>query len=413
MIDLERVRQETPGVEQVIHFNNAGSSLPPAVVVDTVTEYLRHEARMGGYEAAAESEAEIQDVYRLAARLVGARKSSEIAITENATRGWDMVFYGLKFTPGDRVIVGSADYGSNAIAYMHHAVGQGAEIRVVQSDQFGQIDLIELEQELRHPRARMVSLVHVPTQSGLINPAERVGELAHRYGVLYFLDACQSVGQFAVDVQDISCDVLSTTGRKYLRGPRGTGFLYVKEAAQDRLQPAFLENGSAIWDTPWSYAVKEGAHRYESWEKSYALALGLGAAIRYALDIGLESIEARNKLLANEFRKDLGNIPEVEVVDPEGPKSAIVSFTVGGDSGNERVKSALNRLGINVSISRPTSSQWDLPARGLTSVIRASVHYYNTRLEVQTVVEAVRKTVMSNADNLASATGSESIRGQV
>lgn len=413
MIDSDLVRQDTLGVERVIHFNNAGSSLPPKSVVDTVTEYLRYEATVGGYEAVAEREDEIQEVYRLTARLVGAESVSEIALTENATRGWDMVFYGLKFMPGDRIIVSSADYGSNAIAYMHHAAPQGAEIRVVRSDQFGRIDLVELEKELKHPRARMVSLVHVPTQSGLVNPAECVGELANRYGVLYFLDACQSVGQLAVNVQDISCDVLSATGRKYLRGPRGTGFLYVNQAAQERLQPAFLENGSAVWDGPWSYAVKSGASRYESWEKSYALILGLGAAIRYALNIGLTNVEARNERLANELRSGLKDIAEVEVADPEGRKSAIVSFTVLNNVSSEWVKSALYRRGINVSVSRSTSSQWDLPTRGLTSVVRASVHYYNTSWEVATVVEAVREIVESNGDSSASGADSEPIRGRV
>lgn len=408
MIDIGRVRRDTPGVERVIHFNNAGSSLSPDPVVRSVIDYIRLEALTGGYEIAAQYRGQIDEVYELAAQLIGADKASEIAITENATRGWDMVFYGLKFRPGDRIIVSAADYGSNAIAYLHHAVPQGAVVRVVRSDRRGQLDLVQLEQELKHPRARMVSLVHIPTQSGLVNPARDVGLLAKKYGVLYLLDACQSVGQVSIDVRDIGCDVLSATGRKYLRGPRGTGFLYVADAAQDQLKPAFLENGSAVWDDPWSFSLKSGATRYESWERSYALTLGLGSAIRYALDIGVDNIQERNGLLAEELRTGLRSIPQVAVADPEGPRSAIVSFAVDHEIGSERLKAALYELGVNVSVSRCTSSQWDLTSRGLSSVVRASVHYYNTSGEVHSVLDAIKSIV---AGNVGSASTVGSVKG--
>lgn len=395
-IDIEAARRDTLGVEERIHLNNAGCSLPPRSVTDTVIRYLSEEARHGGYELKAQRAEEISQVYETIANFIGAASGEEIALCENATRAWDMVFYGQEFTEGDVILTCAAEYGSNAIAYLHHGGRQGAEVRVVPNDPSGQVDLDLLAKELENPRVKLVSMNHVPTQGGLVNPAAEVGKLANESGTLYLLDACQSVGQMPIDVDTIGCDVLTATGRKYLRGPRGTGFLYVRQSAIEKCPPAFLENGSAVWDTPWTYALREGATRYESWEKNYALLLGLGEAVRYASDLGVQAIWARIQHLAGYLRDSLAAIEGVTVEDQGEQKCGIVTFSTRTGQ-HADLQGCLSRAGVNVSVSRQTSSQWDLPARDLGSVIRASIHYFNTVEEVDQFVDLLAEHVQEQS----------------
>ncbi|MGI5486295.1 aminotransferase class V-fold PLP-dependent enzyme [Microtetraspora malaysiensis] len=382
-IDVERVRDETPGCRDLVHLNNAGCSLPPRDVVDTMTEYLRTEASLGGYEVQRDRSEQIEATYTSLASLIGARPS-EIALADNATRAWDMVFYGMRFTPGDRILTCQSEYGSNAIAYLQQAKRFGVETTAIGNDPSGQIDLAQVERELGDGRVKLVSMTHIPTQGGLINPAAAVGALAEAAGVPFLLDACQSVGQLNLDVRELRCDVLTGTGRKYLRGPRGTGFLYVREEAMDTFEPAVLDNGSAVWTSPTAYEMNPDARRYETWEKNYAAVVGLGAAVDYALALGMDAIETRVLALGDLLRRTLVGVEGVRVHDLGQSRCGIVSFTVEGVASDD-VRCALADNGVNVSVSKSTSSQWDLPSRGLTSVVRASVHYYNTESEIEHV----------------------------
>jgi cysteine desulfurase/selenocysteine lyase len=394
VIDLERVRADTPGVEHVAHFNNAGSALPPQQVVDAVVEHLQREAEIGGYEAAAERKDRWEHTYDALARLIGAHRD-EIAVVENATRAWDMAFYAFPFEPGDRILTGRAEYASNWIAIKQIADRTGASIEVVPDDESGQIDVAALER-LIDERVKLVSLVHVPTQSGLVNPAAEVGRVTRAAGVPLLLDACQSTGQLPLDVDAIGCDILSGTGRKFLRGPRGTGFLYVRRDLIERLEPPFLDLHAADWQPDGSYRIRDDARRFENWETYYAGKVGLGVAVDYALAIGVANAWERIQALASRLRAELDEIPEVTLLDRGAILGATVTFTVAGSSAVD-VQRRLASERINVSVMEAASAQLDFGERGLDQVVRSSVHYYNSDEEIDVLADAVRRAKTSQA----------------
>jgi selenocysteine lyase/cysteine desulfurase len=383
MIDVARARRETPGCEHVTHLNNAGSSLPPQTVLDAVVGHLELEARVGGYEAHEQNEAAIEHFYGAAAELLGARRE-EIAFASSATRAWDMAFYAFPFEPGDRILTAVAEYSSNYIAYIQIAERTGVEVIPVPNDEHGQVSVDALR-ELVDERVKLIAITHVPTNGGLVNPAAEIGAVAREAGIPYLLDACQSVGQLPVDVEEIGCDVLSATGRKYLRGPRGTGFLYVRSSVLERLEPPFLDMRAADWVEPDRYELRPDALRFEEWEQAYAAKVGLATAIDYALGWGADAIWERVAALGERLRARLGDVEGVTVRDLGAVRCGIVTFTVDG-FGAEELKDRLARERINVTVSPRSSTLLDSEERGLPDLIRASVHYYNTDEELDRLV---------------------------
>jgi cysteine desulfurase / selenocysteine lyase len=379
-IDVERVRAETPGCEERLHFNNAGASLMSRAVIDTVVAHLELEGRIGGYEAKDATKADLDHVYDAAARLVNC-SPDEIALLENATRAWYAVFSAISFGPGDRIVTGRAEYVSNYLAYLRVARAAGAEIVVVEDDAYGQIDVAKLAAELERG-ARLVTLTHVPTSGGLVNPAAEVGRLTREADIPFLLDACQSVGQMPIDVEAIGCDFLSTTGRKFLRGPRGTGFLYVGRRRLNELDPAMPEVGSASWTARDAYTHKQGARRFETWEASHALQLGLGRAIDDALELGLDSIWERVSSLAAQLREKLDAIPGVQTQDLGRTKCGIVTFAADGIEA-QTLRDRLQARRVNVHLSERTDTRLDFEARDLPTMVRASIHYFNTEGEIE------------------------------
>jgi cysteine desulfurase / selenocysteine lyase len=385
-IDTAAVRNDTPGCRDRIHFNNAGASLMPRPVIETVIRHLELEATIGGYEAADAERERIAAVYRSCARLVNC-DPEEIALLENATRAWDAVFYSIPFAAGDRIVTGRAEYCSNYMAHLQVARKTGAEIVVIGDDAYGQIDVDELRERIDE-RVKLISLTHVPTSGGLVNPAAEVGRVAREAGVFFLLDATQSVGQMPIDVAEIGCDFLATTGRKFIRGPRGTGFLYVGRSRIEELDPAVVEVGGAAWTERDGYTLKEDAKRFETWEASYALQLGLGRAIEYALELGIESIWERVRILGNLLRRELAAIDGISVHDLGVTKCGIVTFTADGVSA-DRLFAELGAQAINVDVSTPEDTRIDFEARSLEPMIRASVHYFNTEDEIARFCAAV------------------------
>jgi cysteine desulfurase / selenocysteine lyase len=386
MIDVARARRETPGCEHVTHLNNAGSSLPPQPVLDAVVGHLELEARVGGYEAQEQNEAAIERFYGAAAELLGAHPE-EIAFASSATRAWDMAFYAFPFERGDRILTAFAEYASNYIAYIQVAERTGVEVVPVPNDEHGQVAVDALRERVDE-RVKLIAITHVPTNGGLVNPAAEIGAVAREAGIPYLLDACQSVGQLPVDVDEIGCDILSATGRKYLRGPRGTGFLYVRSSLLEGLEPPFLDMRAADWVEPDRYELRPDALRFEEWEQAYALKVGLATAIDYALGWGVDATWQRVAALGESLRGRLGEVEGVTVRDLGAVRCGIVTFAVDGVGANE-LKERLAHEQINVTVSEPSSTLLDATARRLPDLVRASVHYYNTDEELDRLVEAV------------------------
>lgn len=378
-IDLKRIRAETPGCEAVLHFNNAGASLPPQPVYQAVTDHLKLESRIGGYEAEAHAQEKLQRFYQAFARLLNC-DPVEIAFIENATRAWDMVFYAIPFKPGDRILTAQAEYASNYLAFLHVAKQKDLKIDVVPNDASGQISIDALE-EMIDEDVKLIAITHVPTQGGLINPAEAVGQIARRHNILYLLDACQSVGQMPIDVRKIKCDMLSGTGRKYLRGPRGTGFLFIRRPLIELLEPPFIDLHAATWIDKDQFKIRNDARRFENWESYIAGRIGLATAVDYALEIGLEAIQERVQYLAALLRNRRSEFAGVVVRDLGQHRCGIVTFTKENESASA-LKQRLASHQINISVSPARYARLDLDSRGISELARASVHYFNSEAEI-------------------------------
>ncbi|WP_343564701.1 aminotransferase class V-fold PLP-dependent enzyme [Kiloniella sp. b19] len=388
-LDLEVIREETRACDRLIHFNNAGSSLMPAPVSDALHEYLDHEEQYGGYETAELLSDRLENFYKASAKLLNC-SPDEIAFAENATRAWDMIFYSLPLKAGDRILTCEAEYGSNVIAYLHRAESCGAEIVFIPDDENGAVDLKALEAAIDDSTA-LITMSHIPTGGGLVNPAAEVGKIAKKHKVPFLLDACQSVGQLPLDVEDIGCDFLTGTGRKYLRGPRGTGLLYIRRDWIDKLNPVLLDQHAATLTSRTAYTLRGDAKRFENWEKNFAGMAALGVAIDYALSLDLNSIRDRIYFLADLLRTRIKqDIPGATLTDLGLEKCGIVTFTVAGHDVDE-IKTALRKEQINVSRSQGSGSLISFEARGLKKVVRASVHYYNTEDEIEAFVATLKK----------------------
>ncbi len=385
-LEIAHLRAVTPGTEVVTHLDNAGSSLMPEIVINAMQRYLDYEIFNGGYATATELASDIEDVYRSIATLVNAAPS-EIAISDCATRAWDMAFYGLEMGEGDRILTTTTEYVSNWAAYLHARDTRGVVVEVVPDTPAGDIDLEALESAI-DGSVKLVSINHVPTHSAVVNPAAEVGRIARRHGVPLLLDACQSVGHLPIDVAEIGCDMMSATSRKFLRGPRGEGFLFVRSDFIDRLPPVFVELHNTTTVLPERIEVRDDAKRYETWEKNFAGVVGMGAAAAYARDLGMDRIWHRIQHLAALARLSLADLPWVTVHDKGSVKGGIVSFAVEGRRSDDVVASLRGR-GINVSASTRLSAPIDMHGRDLDDLVRASFHAFNTEDEIAELVDAL------------------------
>ena len=380
--ELNQLRVQTTGTANIIHFNNAGASLPPDVVVNTVIDYLKEEALAGGYETEYKYREQLANTYTLIAKLINA-EPEEIAIVENASTAWCIAFNGIDFKAEDEVITSEMEYVTNIIGFFNAEKNIGIKINLIPNDENGNFSLTKLENAIS-PKTKLIAITHIASTTGGMIPMVEIGKIARRHNILYLVDACQSAGQVPVDVKEIGCDMLSVTGRKYLRAPRGTGFLFVKKEIQDKLKPLFMDGFSAPDVRLAGFNLRNDARRFELYEKNRALTLGLGKAIEYALNIGIDRIWHRIQMLATMLRARLGSIDGITVQDFGAEQCGIVTFTVNGFDAVQ-VKSYLAQKHINVSVGKAISTLYFMNKHNLKNVVRASVHYYNTEEEINTM----------------------------
>jgi selenocysteine lyase/cysteine desulfurase len=387
--EVARWRQDTPGTQTRNHLNNAGASLMPTPVVNTMLDHLALEREIGGYEAADFVADRIAEVYAQVAMLVGA-SARNIAVVENATVAFSQAIAAFDFAPGDRIVVSRADYVSHQLMFL--AMGRRQGVEVVHADDMpgGGVDPDSVRQLASHPRCRLVSVSWMPTNSGLVQDVAAVGEVCDALGIPFIVDACQAVGQQPIDVTAIRCDFLAATARKFLRGPRGIGFLYVSDRALDRQSyPITIDMQGANWTGADTFELVDSARRFENWEFPYALVLGLGEAARYALEVGVDIAAVRAWRLAAQLRALLGAVPRARVLDRGTTRSAIVTVHIGG-ADHYRLVRELRKHGVNTSVSSRSAAWFDMTAKGVEAALRVSPHYYNTEDELETFVEILK-----------------------
>jgi len=385
---LAQWREETPGCANRVHLNNASAGLMPKPVVDAVVAHLSREANFGGYESSDDAAAAVSEAYASVAKLLGARPDN-VAIVENSTVAFFQALAAFDFKPGDVIVTTRNDYISNQLAYLSLARRRGIEVRRAADLETGGVDPQSVRELLRDPHVRLLAVTWVPTNSGLMQPVEALGEIAESAGVPYLIDACQAVGEISVDVARLRCDFLSATGRKFLRGPRGIGFLYVSDRALRRGDhPLYIDMRGAYWKTADTFQLAEDASRFENWEFAYSLVLGLGEAARYAGSIGVERGGRRARDLAATLRSKLSALPGFRVLDRGRELAAIVTVEVPGWHAADLVK-LLRGKNINTSATTRDYAVIDMDEKHAVSALRISPHYYNTEAELDLLVDAL------------------------
>lgn len=380
--EIQAFRSQTAGTAERIHLNNAGASLPPDVVVNTMVDYMREEALYGGYETEAKHRPRLDNTHVLIAQLIHAQPD-EIALVENASAAWDIAFNGLQFQPGDEVIVSEMEYVSNVLGLLNAQKTYGIVIKKISNDAQGNFPIPALEAAIT-AKTKLIAMTHIPSTAGNVLPAAAIGEVARKHNIVYLLDACQSVGHLPVDVQAIGCDMLAVTGRKYLRGPRGSGFLYVRRQMIDKLKLLFFDGATINSIDQQGFVLRPDAKRFEWHEKNPAVMLGLQKAVEYTLNIGIERIWQRIQYLAQLFRQRLGELEGVTVHDQGDDLCGIVTFSLSGTPA-ATIRTELAAKNINVNIGFAKSTLYYMNRKGLDGIIRASVHYYNTEEEIERV----------------------------
>lgn len=391
-MNIDLIRQDTKGLsDNKLFLNNAGSSLIPKVVVESMIDYLQQEEQFGGYEVANRNAGLLEQFYEETAKLINT-KSSNIAFATSATEAYTKALSSIIFKEGDCIITTVDDYISNQITFI--SLQKKLNVKIIRTKNLSdnELDLEDLENLIKQHRPKLVAVTHIPTNSGLVQNIEGVGKICRQYDILYLVDACQTVGQMSVDVEKIDCDFLTATGRKFMRGPRGTGFLYVADRVlEQNFAPLLLESRGADWTGFNDYELFNTAKRFEHWENSCASILGFTEAIRYANTIGLDSIENYNKKLAEKLRENLQNAG-FKIQDKGNHLSSIITFC-GPDGDLENIQKVLKEHQVFFSVTYKNSALIDFTNKNVEGIVRLSPHYFNTMEEIETVSEILKNSL--------------------
>ena len=387
-MNISQIRKDTPYCQDKLFVNSAGSSLSPKSVGKSIRKYLAKEAQIGGYKLAEKQEAKIEQFYSEIAKLINTQPLN-IAFAHDATDAYLKALSAIPFEKGDSIITSQDDYSSNQIQFLSLKERFGITIERIKTLDNGDLDLSHFEYLVTNQRPKLVAITHVPTNSGLIQNVSAIGKICQQQSILFLVDACQSVGQLVVDVQKIQCDFLSATGRKFLRAPRGTGFLYVSDRAlKMNLSPLFIDGGGAKWISKNEYEVLKTAKRFQTWEKPYALIKGLTQAVKYANKIGMANIEVYNQKLMKKLRANLAAIPTVKVFDKGTHKCNLLTFRKEGKS-QANIEKVFNQHRVYFGFSTKEWGVIDYGKKGVDWTVRISPHYFNTLSEMDQLAEII------------------------
>ncbi|QJD77407.1 aminotransferase class V-fold PLP-dependent enzyme [Spirosoma rhododendri] len=391
-IDKNTVRADTPGLATATLFmNSAGASLMPRPVITAMQDYLHLETQVGGYETERVRADHMAQLYGEIAKLINARPDN-IAFSYSAMAAYTQALSAIPFQPGDVILTTTNDYISNQLAFL--SMQQRLGIRLIRINDLdnGDLDLMHLEQLIQQHHPVLVAITHIPTNSGIVQPAELIGAICSRYDCWYLLDAAQSAGQLPLDVERIQADFLVATGRKFLRGPRNTGFLYVSDKVlATGLTPLFVDRQGADWTSPDTFAVRANAKRFEPQEKSLSV-VGLVEAVRYANQLGIEAIAQVNQVLMQRLRTGLSQIDGIDLTDLGSVQSNILTFHSTRQP-LATLDTALRQGGVLFTVQHKQGAIIDFTRKGIDWIIRLAPHYFNTEAEIDAVVELVDQAV--------------------
>jgi selenocysteine lyase/cysteine desulfurase len=396
--EVQKFRNETSGTRNVVHLNNAGAGLMPDVVTKAQLDHIKLESEIGGYEAADLKSDAINAFYEQAALLFNC-KTANIAFTASATDAYTRALSSIPFNKGDIILTDKDNFVSNQIQFLSLQKRFGIKIIHINNTPIGGVDLNDLEEKLKKHQPKLLTITHIPTNSGLVQPVKDIAKIFSHYSqsypekTWYILDACQSAGQMKVDVQKLHCDFLSLTCRKYLRGPRGTGALYISDKALNSgLEPMFIDMRGAEWTEKGKYKQQPDAKRFEDWEFAYSTVIGTKTAIQYCRNIGEDKIWQQIKLLSGFIRNELSSIERLKILDRGAENASSVTFHVAHSKPDFIVQELLKRK-INVVASYRAYGLIDFDEKGVEWVIRASPHYYNTISEIEIFIEALKEII--------------------
>lgn len=351
------------------YFNHGGCSFITTSTLDAVVKQLRHEQEMGNAVADLMSSADRSSVYKLAAQTVGANEE-DVALTDSHTTGWAKSLQTISLNAGDVILTNRSEWGGNLSSLQKLAHLHGSSVVVMPTTAYGSVCLKSLA-ALMSKSVKLISVSWIGSNGGHVEPVAEIGELAQAHGVPYFLDASQVVGQMPVNVQHIGCDVLTAPGRKWLRGPKGTGFMYLRPEFLEKCQETAQADSAADSSTPLT------AKYFEVSSASVPLQMGLLAALAQLEQVGVETIQKQILTRSQYLWERLQGIPGVNCICPVAPQHGLVSFNVVGHPATA-VRQKLMGIGIEVAANLATFTPLDMHERQLDAVVRASPHACTT-----------------------------------
>lgn len=381
--------------EGTLFMNSAGSSLMSENTVSAVKDYLDLEVKYGGYEVMIEHASRYISCYTEGAKLLNCRPD-QIALCESATSGFNNAISSIPFKPNDVILTSAMDYGSNMMLYKYLEMRYKVKLVLCKTDLNGQIDLEDFTAYVVDNRPKLVAITHIPTNAGSIQDLSLISQLCLHHDIRLAIDACQSVGQINVDVQAIKCDILTVTGRKFLRAPRGTGLLYVSDKmTQEDYHPIMLDGVGAVWSDIQTFDLAKTAKRYEPFEHSLASFAGMANALSELNAIGIDRIEFYNKELAAYTRSQLSSLPEVVCYDLGDNLSSIISVR-SPKWELALVQKLLKSHQIRAGITYRNMAYIDMSTKQLDWALRLSPHYFNSKKEVDLLVEYINSLNKKN-----------------